>query len=303
MNAYIALDVGGTGIKASLVSETGNLLIPITHYDAKSSCSKDIILDNLSEIIIKQLHIYARPISILGVGIAFPGPFDYEKGICLIEGIGKYDSIYGINIAQLLHERLSNDDYFMNYASPSFSIRFENDASLYALGEMIIQPTISEKCICFCIGTGLGSAFIEDGKLITNREDVPSNGWVYDTPYKASIIDDYISARGILKLYETLSGQQLKEVKPIADLALAGHPMARQTFNQFGSNFSEAITTFLETFHPTSIVIGGQIAKSFGLFKESFYDGLPSGFKTLDVRLSEDSSLSTLLGVIGLFER
>lgn len=301
MNGYIALDVGGTGIKASLVSEHGDLLIPITHYESKSTYSKEVILDNLHNIIIEQLKLYNKSIHILGVGLGFPGPFDYKNGICLIKGINKYDSIYEVNLVYELSNSLKKDNYFMLYASPSFSIHFENDARLYALGEMILQPNIPDKCICFCIGTGLGSAFLDNGQVITHAENIPANGWVYDTPFKDSIVDDSISVRGILKLYKDLSDYESTNVKFIADLALSGDKLALQTFNQFGLNFCEAITPFLKQFNPNTIILGGQICKSFNLFKAGFHKLLPPQFDSLEIKLSSDTSLSTLLGVVRLF--
>ena len=45
----------------------------------------------------------AEPFSLLlGIGIAMPGPFDYNEGISLIRNLGKYDSIFGVNVRQYL---------------------------------------------------------------------------------------------------------------------------------------------------------------------------------------------------------
>lgn len=41
-----------------------------------------------------------------GIRLAFPGPFDYEQGICLMKGLDKYDRLYGINLRQVFSERL-----------------------------------------------------------------------------------------------------------------------------------------------------------------------------------------------------
>lgn len=32
------------------------------------------------------------------VGVATPGPFDYERGICTIRGVGKLDALFGVDL-------------------------------------------------------------------------------------------------------------------------------------------------------------------------------------------------------------
>ena len=304
MNTFIALDVGGTSIKTSVITPNGTLLTPgITHYPSLAKEDKETLLNHFTHIILDKIKEAPYPIHIIGIGMAFPGPFDYEKGIPLMQNINKYDSLYGIYLGKEILLRLRKDKLFNEVASPNCKIKFENDASLYALGETVLNQALMQgKVLCLCIGTGLGSAFLEDGKLITNHPNVPLNGWVYDTPFLDSIIDDYISARGILKLHESLHHVLVNDVKSIYDLALEGCESSLKTFHIFGSRFAQAITCFLQTFQPNTLVLGGQIAKSFPLFKESFLSQLQKVAPDLTVTLSLDSSLSTLVGVTRLFE-
>src|SRR5690554_4472905 len=100
MKNYIALDVGGTSITASIVSSDGAFLVPVRHYPAHSGESRKTILNNLVNIInwlIDEANNSNMALS--GAGLGFPGPFDYENGISLMRGLQKYDTIYGINIA------------------------------------------------------------------------------------------------------------------------------------------------------------------------------------------------------------
>ena len=43
---------------------------------------------------------------IRGVGMAIPGPFDYEHGISRMQGLNKYDAIYGIPLEPEIRERV-----------------------------------------------------------------------------------------------------------------------------------------------------------------------------------------------------
>ena len=91
---YLLLDVGGTQIKGAVFDEEGNRKTDISSYPSKSRESADVILDNFA-FILRELMNTNPQAEIIGVGMAFPGPFDYEKGICQIQGLNKYDSIYG----------------------------------------------------------------------------------------------------------------------------------------------------------------------------------------------------------------
>ena len=87
----VLLDVGGTGIKGCISREGSDVMEMYREFPAKSDGSPKVIFDHFSAII-KTLG-GGRTIS--GIGFAFPGPFDYSRGISLMQGIGKYDSIFG----------------------------------------------------------------------------------------------------------------------------------------------------------------------------------------------------------------
>ena len=35
-------------------------------------------------------------------GVALPGPFDYQSGVAIFEGVGKFESLYGIDVGAAL---------------------------------------------------------------------------------------------------------------------------------------------------------------------------------------------------------
>ncbi len=57
-----------------------------------------------------------------------PGPFDYEKGISFIKDQNKYESLYGLNVKEMMAERLGvSTDH----------IRLMNDAGCFLQGEVM----------------------------------------------------------------------------------------------------------------------------------------------------------------------
>ena len=152
--------------------------------------------------------------------------------------------------------------------TPDFNISFENDAAMFALGEYLKSSKEHDKVFTLCIGTGSGSAYIENGALVKDTLPNIENGWIYNIPYKDSIIDDYISSRGILKISKD-NGLDNVTVKDIAELALSENAVAKHVWYEFGENLKEVLALVTKDFKPSKIVIGGQISKSYKLFIDS----------------------------------
>lgn len=304
MKYYVALDVGGTAIKSGILEEGRVLDHRINTYPSKAHESKEIIIKNIIEIIKKELSdIKDSDICIEGIGLAFPGPFDYEKGISLIRGIGKYEKLYGISVKNEMLEHINKDVFFSNILSNRFTVRFENDAGLYAMGESHSgEGKNFNKALYICLGTGIGSAFLEDGKLIKHREGIPENGWIYNGNFREGIIDDYISARGISKIaFSKIQNGFEGTVKDLYDMARVGNELAIECFADFGSSLGQALLPFVKIFQPEAIVFGGQISKSHEYFMDSFLIEL-QGQKP-SIKISRNSSISTLVGVYSLFKK
>ena len=112
-----------------------------------------------------------------------------------MQGLDKYDALYGVDLRQELLHRLSGAGL---EGLEGEDIRFINDVSAFALGEMYFgNARGAEKAMFICIGTGCGSAFGVEGRLADeSTPGVPPKGYVYPVPFLDSCIDDYLSKRG-----------------------------------------------------------------------------------------------------------
>ncbi len=251
----ICLDVGGTEIKAAPVTPGGTLLLPVQNFCSGAKGSLAEILAHFEEIIRSCMPAEG---CLSGLRFGFPGPFDYENGICLMQGLDKYDALYQFDLRKYFSER---------FLLPADQIRFCNDISAFALGEMHFGKAGKQgKALFVCIGTGCGSAFSVNGKLVGDEtENVPPFGYIYCTPFHDSCIDDYISKRGLLRLTGLRLGTAL-EGKELARRTLDGDPAAAACFLEFGRLTAEALTPFLDSFRPDTLCIGGGITRSAQLF-------------------------------------
>ncbi|MFC5464856.1 ROK family protein [Lederbergia graminis] len=306
MDQYMmAFDVGGSYIKTAILNDKG-VIIPesIAVYPAKSQASKEEILDHFITMMSLQMHyISSENYQVIGIGFAFPGPFDYQNGISYIQGIDKFDSLYGINIREQLRERMKRDNEWMSKFASDFVIVFENDANLFALGEHKGgKGQHFNKVMYLTIGTGAGSAFMENDEFITDDPRVPPNGWIYNQPFQQSIVDDYISKRGILQLAKEFAVPNSdQEVKSLAEMAENNHEQAIELFQQFGRNIGLAVNPYVDDFSPEAIIIGGQIAKSIHLFISGIYVTLQH--KEVIIEASRETSFSTFVGIAALIEK
>jgi glucokinase len=280
-----ALDIGGTRIKTGLVDSW--LRVVPTGLTEVASCSDQdakVLLDYLAGLI-RTLFDQARTSGgfVRGVGIGFPGPFDYVRGIPFLKGLAKYEALYGVDLRQELGRRL-----------PPVAMRFENDAALFALGEAKTIPEYRTGRLLFLtLGTGCGSSFIENGVLVKGRDGVPANGMIFNQPYRTGVVDDFLSRRGILALAaEAGQWSQGLDVLDLAVMAKKGNQAAREVFNEFGFRLKQALEPYLEAFRPDFILLGGSISRSHELF---------SGGLGPRVRLSRGLSSSTLVGAAAMF--
>lgn len=293
MNAYIALDIGGTQIKSAIIAEDNRLASSIRIDDAHSKEDAPAIISNFAHIIRIQLSALTKQgLDISGIGIAFPGPFDYANGISYMQGINKYDAIYGLNLKDLLAGACN---------LPVDLIAFMNDADLFCLGEAVFgKGAAFNRSMMICIGTGLGSGFIANGKLIKQGNTVPENGWIYNLPYKDGIVDQYLSATGLHNMIQA-SGyfDSALTVKEASELARKGDKNAIRIFQQFGKKLEEVIPPIAARFQAECVIIGGQVAKSYDLF----YNDLAMTLEKAGITtcISEDSSASAMRAVPLLF--
>lgn len=294
----LAFDVGGNFIKAAVLNERGEVAADtLSYYPAKSDADAETLLNHFTDIICAQTgKIMDKSCVVSGIGFAFPGPFDYFNGISWISGVSKFESLYGFDLRTELWNRLSRRKMFVSRISPQFHIAFENNADMFALGEWLIgEAKRYRKSICLTIGSGTGSAFVDNGQLIKSRPDVPPNGWVYRVPFRDSIVDDYISIRGILAKSRRWQELDRLDVAEIASLARNGQAAAQAVFEEFGTDFGRMLSLFTGPFQPDGLVIGGQIARSFDLFSASLANAL--GDESVPISLSPDTSLSTFAGI------
>jgi glucokinase len=283
-----ALDVGGTSVKSVLVADDGNLVGQLKTTPIDNQASADIILKSLTDIVKGHIQeLGTKSHQLLGIALGFPGPFEYEAGISRIQGVAKFEALYGLDVRKGLQCHLNTDN---------LPIRFRNDAEAAIVGEGLYgagRPFA--RLIGLTLGTGCGSAFLINGQPVTTGAGVPPNGWLYPKSFRGRQADDVFSIRGLIGALQA-EGVVVNDIKTATDLARQNHQTVHQVFTQFGHNLGAFLRPWAEAFQADAILLQGGIANAFDLFDQELSATLP-----VTVVRGELEAKAALLGAAALF--
>jgi predicted NBD/HSP70 family sugar kinase/mannose-6-phosphate isomerase class I len=287
----LGVDIGGSHISAALVNAAEGIVLEDTFCKKKldTQGEKNDILDKWLEVM--RGCLAKRPDSELqGIGIAMPGPFAYNRGVSLLNGVNKYEGLYGINIGAALLNRLE--------IKQDIPICFENDAACFGLGESLAGPSAEgRRIIAVTLGTGFGAAFISFTHVLKAGEGVPPGGVLYNTRFKEGIAEDYISAKWLLGAYSRRSGTHVKEVSDIAARALTGGDgVALEVFDHFGRNLADCLIPWIRSFGAAYVVLGGSISKAYPLFLPVLQSTLDKEGVPAQLIISANMELAAIAG-------
>lgn len=277
-SAVLVLEIGGSHVTTAVVS-TPSWRVDGVHRNKLDSQTS-------AEKIVAQLAKAADQLPLAGgLAVAMPGPFDYETGVAWHRGVGKFDALYGHDLGKSLREELKLD-----------RIVFVNDAEAFAVGEWSAGLLRGlERCVGVTIGTGIGSAFLLDGRAVRTGDSVPPGGELYRSSYQDRPLEDWISARAILKAYAELVGpEEGIGVREIAERARAGDTVAEEELLAAFRVLATVLSDWLERFGATRVVLGGAISGAFDLVSSAF---------DFDTVVTPDTEHAALIGAAAKYSR
>jgi glucokinase len=272
------VDIGGSHITAALIDCASY------HVVAHTMIRKRIDSKGSATQIIGAWAAALQPLlnEQMPVGIAMPGPFDYEEGISLMQGQDKYDALYQLNVKSLLSEELR---------IAKTAIRLSNDASCFLKGEVaggVLKGV--QHAVGITLGTGLGTA------VFHAPEARDANLW--NSPFKETIAEDYISTRWCTARYQALTGNLVKDVQELALFVASGDRPAQQVFDEFGENLGLFLVDFIIAESAEGVVLGGNVAKAMPLFMPAVNRVLMEAGITIAVNQSVLGENAALVGAV-----
>lgn len=297
------LEVGGTHVTAAWVDPDGWQVSDLRRSPLRADGSASELLGDL-----------VRAGTRLGAGpgaswaVAMPGPFDYVRGVGRYTGVGKFEGLAGVDIRSTLYEELPH--------RPA-SISFSNDASAFLIGEWLIGAARgATRCAAVTLGTGIGSAFLDNGRVVDSGPSVPPEAELHLLLHRDRPLEDWVSRRALLGAYAAAlsagtppggaippAGAQAAvppggiDVEQLAELARAGDRAASTAFSESFLLLGEVLGPWLERFGADMLVIGGSISAAWDLIAKPLSRGLSRySDRRFGIGPAEQPELAPLVG-------
>lgn len=262
------VDVGGGHVTAGVVVD--GRLVDERRTALDPHARRDDLLDRLTapaSDAARASFSAGRPAPTRWV-VALPGPFDYDAGCGSFEGVDKFAALSGVDLRASFAEALGT--------SPA-SVRFVNDAVAYAVGEWSSGAGArADRMICLTLGTGVGSAFLVDGRPVTDGAGVPLDGNVHTLSVGGRPLEETVSTPALRAGYRRRTGDDLT-VEQICDLARAGDPAASEIVTATFTALGEALRPCVDGFAAEAVVVGGGVSRSWDVIGSPFTTGLGQG--------------------------
>lgn len=259
--AIPVLEIGGTHVTAALVDPTAWLLVP------GSAKRRDIEAQGGADELVGAFVDAAAdlPPGQLSLGVAIPDPFDYPTGVGRFRGVGKFESLYGLNLRSAI----------LDGVPALHDVAFLNDADAFLIGEWVNgAATGYQRCVAITLGTGIGSAFLADCAIVDSGPDVAPGGRAHRLVVRDHPLEDLVSRRAMRRAYAEATGDADADVLDIALRARDGDPVSAKVLSFAMQVLGEALGPIVHRFAPDVIVVGGSMAGSWDLFEPSFRGGL-----------------------------
>lgn len=261
----IAIDIGGTNLRAAIVDRNGRIFARQRHA---TLLTRDGLAGQLAAII---RNAKAKESRIAAAGIGFPGPMKIKEGIVLTPP--NIPDCTNLPLKKILEK------------ATRLPVFLENDANAAALGEYWIGAARgAQSVVCLTLGTGIGGGIVLDGKVWRGAGDVAAElGHITVKPGgrkcgcgKRGCLETYASASGVArsaralirkgsgsKMYQ-LAGNKLSAVSSavVDRAARQGDRVARAVLDETGRILGMAIGNLLNVLNPAVVVLTGGLSRA-----------------------------------------
>ncbi|MCK1822419.1 ROK family protein [Streptomyces sp. XM83C] len=258
MRHVIALDVGGTGMKAALVGADGELLHQArrpTGRDRGPDAVADAVLDFAAHLRAYGEQHLGEPAS--AAGVAVPGIVDERQGVAVYSAnLGWRD----LPLRELLTQRLGG-----------IPVALGHDVRAGGLAEgRIGAGRGADRFLFVPLGTGIAGAIGIDGRVEAGAHGCAGEiGHVVVRPGGVSCpcgqrgcLERYASAAAVSEAWARACGDPDADAADCAKAVASGDPNAVRIWRDAVDALADGLVTALTLLDPGTIVIGGGLAEA-----------------------------------------
>ncbi len=306
---YIGVDLGGTGIKAGVVTEKGEILSKGSTPTLIERPYQEIIKDiaDLCMRVAKEAGVSMEDIASIGVGV--PGYCDPKSGVIpFCTNLGWHE----VPFVEEMHKHIDKP------------VHVDNDATVAGYAESIAGISAgTQSSIFVTLGTGVGGGIIINGKPYSGFHGVGSeighmvlrmDGEMCSCGVKGCF-ERYASATAIIReakkavaehpdsaIMSCCGGDPEKiNAKIVIDCAKEGDPTAATVFADYIKGLAHGLVSLINVLDPEMIVLGGGVSMAGEYLLEAVREAIKPliFFKTLPYASIELARLGADAGIIG----
>lgn len=306
---YIGVDLGGTGIKAGVVDESGTILAKGSAPTGRERPYQAVIADiaALCTRVAAQAGTPMEEVAAMGVGV--PGICNPETGVIpFCTNLGWHD----VPFVEEMHKHLN------------LPVHVDNDATVAGYAESIAGVSAGTGASVFLtLGTGVGGGIVlggrpysgvhgigsEIGHMILQMDGEPC------TCGNEGCFERYASATAIIRearraVKKDPQSMMMKKcggnperinAKIVIDCAKAGDKTARAVFDAYVRALAHGIISIINVLDPEIIVLGGGVSMAGDFLLNAVREAVKPliFFKTMPYARIELARLGADAGIIG----
>lgn len=264
----IGIDIGGTNTKIGIVDQDGNVLKNTSVLTQEDNDTFEDFLALVMKTIDAMVSTLSKDFEIIGIGIGAPNGNYYN---------GTIEQAANLKWKGILEVVKAFDDYY------SFPSVLTNDANAAAIGEAVFGGAKGiNDFLVVTLGTGLGSGFVANGKLIYGHDGFAGElGHMNAIPDgrhcgcgKKGCLETYASATGLQRttaelLTASLTDSLLRGLTPelltskkIFEAADMNDPIALEAFEITGKILGRGLADAVAITSPEAIFLFGGLVKA-----------------------------------------
>ncbi|MFC9888976.1 ROK family protein [Streptomyces pilosus] len=258
MKHVIALDVGGTGMKAALIGADGELLHRARRPTGRDRGPEAVvagILDFAAELRAHGIDRHGE--AAVAAGVAVPGIVDEARGVAVhAVNLGWRD----VPLRALLTERLGG-----------IPVALGHDVRTGGLAEgRIGAGRGADRFLFVPLGTGIAGAIGIDGRVEAGAHGFAGEiGHIVVRPGGApcpcgqrGCLERYASAAAVSEAWAAACGDPGADAADCAKAVESGDARARQVWQEAVDALADGLVTALTLLDPRALIIGGGLAEA-----------------------------------------
>lgn len=289
MKYSIGVDLGGTDIKAGLVSSAGGISCRVVVPTDVEVGGPKLVAARIAEAV-RQVLLKApenhRDTSEIWIGLGSPGLIIAETGV--VHFSPNFPGWTDIPLVDYVNTELAKLDISKNAAlNKNYKLvlkGMDNDVNVMTLGEFRHGAGVGyESVVALTLGTGVGGGVVIDGQLYHGSQNtagelghtiVDPNGR-YCGCGNQGCLEAYAGAKNIVErtqekietgrqtiLAKSTDDEVSLTPRQIAEAAQVGDQLAMEIFAETGRYIGIALTSIAHILNPQIAIIGGGIAEA-----------------------------------------